>query len=194
MPLERGGHDRPRCLGPPVVDRLDGRVEHERDPGQVLDRAVVEEEREPAPLILLGGDDPLDEPFAVLVGYVRQRQSMIASRSADRDRVRARVGLQLREDVPDVALDRLLADEQPAGDIGVRHPVGEQLQDLALARREHVVLLLAGQERRHQGGVDEALAARDLLDRAQQRGVRGLLEDVALRTRLEPAAEEGGSL
>src|SRR5436305_8080121 len=53
----------------------------------------------------------------------------------DRDRLGAGVGLQLREDVPDVALDRLLRDEEPLGDIAVREAVGQQLQDLALARR-----------------------------------------------------------
>jgi hypothetical protein len=31
-----------------------------------------------------------------------------------------------------------------AGDVGVRHPVGEQLEDLALARGEHVRPVLAG--------------------------------------------------
>ena len=42
----------------------------------------------------------------------------------------------------------------------------------------------------HQRRVDEALSARDLLDRAQQCRVRRLLEDVALRARLEPAPEQ----
>src|SRR2546430_24883 len=101
----------------------------------------------------------------------------------------ARVRLQLREDVPHVALDGLLADEEPAGDVRVRHPVGEQLQDLALAGGQHV-LTVPGEERRHQRGVDEALARDDLVDRLQQRLVRRLLEDVALRAGLEPAAEE----
>ena len=55
-----------------------------------------------------------------------------------------------------------------------------------LAAGEHVVLVLAGEERRHQGRVDVALAAGHLLDRPQQRRVRRLLEDVALRAGLEP--------
>ena len=90
-----------------------------------------------------------------------------------------------------MALDRLLADEEPGRDIRVRHSVGEQLQDLPLAGGEHVVLLLAGQERRHQRRVDEALAAGDLLDRAQQGRVRRLFQDVALGARLEAPAEQG---
>ena len=68
MPLQRGGHDPARRFGPAVVDRLDGRVEHQRDPGEVLHRPVVQEEGEPAPLVLLGGDDPLDEAFPLGVG------------------------------------------------------------------------------------------------------------------------------
>ena len=74
-----------------------------------------------------------------------------------------------------------------AGDVGVGHAVGEELQDLALARGEDVAAVPARRERRDQGRVDERLAGRDLLDRAQQRLVRRLLEDVALRARLEPA-------
>ena len=79
------------------------------------------------------------------------------------------------------------------GHVRVGHAVGEQLQDLALARREHV-LALAGQERGHERRVDVALAGDDLLDRAQERLVRGLLEDVALRARLEAAPRRLRSL
>ena len=134
--LERRGHDPARRPGPPVVDRLHRRVEHQRDPGEVLHRPVVQEEREPAPLVLLGGDDPLDEALALVVGNALRHPSVDDRVSqGDRDRVRARVRLELGEDVADVALHRLLADEEPRGDVRVRHPVGEELQDLALARR-----------------------------------------------------------
>src|SRR5207248_2339629 len=107
----------------------------------------------------------------------------------DRDGMGAGVRLELREDVADVALHRLLADEEPRGDVGVRHAVGEELEDLALALGEHV-LALAREEVRHERRVDIALAARDLLDRAQERLVRRLFEDVALRAALEAAAEK----
>src|SRR5438874_1063245 len=50
----------------------------------------------------------------------------------NRDRVRARVSFELREDVAHVALDRLLADEEAPGHICIGHSVREQLQDLAL--------------------------------------------------------------
>src|SRR5947209_7059791 len=86
----------------------------------------------------------------------------------DRDGLRPRVRLELREDVAHVALHGLLADEELRRDVGVRHPVGEELEDLPLPRREHVVLVLAHEERGHQGRVDVALAARDLLDRAEE--------------------------
>ena len=66
------------------------------------------------------------------------------------------------------------------GDVGVREAVGEQLEDLALARGEHVALVAAGEELRHQRRVDVRLARGDLLDRAHERLVRRLLEDVAL--------------
>ena len=75
------------------------------------------------------------------------------------------------------------------GDVGIRHAVGEELQDLPLALRQHL-LALAREEVGHQGRIDVALAARDLLDRAEERLVRRLLQDVALRAGLEPAAEE----
>ena len=53
---------------------------------------------------------------------------------------------------------------------------------------EHVALVPAGEELRHQRRVDVALAGGDLLDRAHERAVRRLLEDVALRARLERRA------
>src|SRR2546428_57562 len=67
-----------------VVDRVADGVEHQRDAGERLHRPVVQEERKPAPLVLLGGDQLLGE--ARLLGGVsldvRGRQSIIASRSA----------------------------------------------------------------------------------------------------------------
>src|SRR5438552_11153517 len=57
----------------------------------------------------------------------------------DGDCMRTGIRLQLREDMPYVALDGLLADEELRGHVGVRHPVGQELQDLALARGQHVL-------------------------------------------------------
>src|SRR5947207_15902387 len=76
----------------------------------------------------------------------------------NRHRLRPRVSLELGEDVPDVALDGLLADEELRSHVLIRHAVREQLQDLPLAAGEHLVLVLAGQEGRHQRRVDVALA------------------------------------
>jgi hypothetical protein len=89
-----------------------------------------------------------------------------------------------------VALHRLLADEELLRNVGVRHPVREKLQDLALARREHV-LALTREEARHERRIDVTLAVRDLLDRPEEGLMRSLLEDVALRAGLEAAPEEG---
>src|SRR5207248_4090716 len=69
----------------------------------------------------------------------------------NRNRLRPRVRLELGEDVADMALHGLLADEELRSDVLVRHAVREQLQDLTLATGEHLVLVLAGQECRHQG-------------------------------------------
>src|SRR3954452_7110739 len=120
------------------------------------------------------------------------RPALVDDRFAKRNchRLRPRIRLELGEDVADVALDGLLADEELRGHVLIRHPVREQLQDLALAAGEHVVLVLAGQERGHQRGIDVAFARGDLLDRTQERLVRRLLEDVALRARLEATPEQ----
>src|SRR5918992_391513 len=99
------------------------------------------------------------------------------------------VCLELGEDVPDVALHRLLADEEPGGDVGVRHAVSEQLQDLALALGQHL-LPLAREESGHEGGVHVALPTGHLLDGAEERLMRRFLEDVALGARFQAAAEQ----
>ena len=49
------------------VDRLHRCVEHQRDPRQVLHRAVVQEEREPPPLVLLGREQPVGELGALVL-------------------------------------------------------------------------------------------------------------------------------
>src|SRR5919201_4195516 len=128
---------------------------------------------------------------AATVAAARAPASLVDDGLAKRDRdgMGARVCLELGEDVTNVALHGLLADEEPRGDVGVRHAVGEELQDLPLALREHL-LALAREESGHQRRIDIALAARHLLDGPQERRVRRLLEDVALRPGLEPPAEQ----
>ena len=42
------------------LDRVQRRVEHQRDPGEVLYRAVVQEQRDAPALVLLGGDQPVE--------------------------------------------------------------------------------------------------------------------------------------
>ena len=57
---------RGRLLGPAAFDRVGDRVEHQRDPRERLHRPVVEEERDPPPLVLLGGDQPVLKAGAVV--------------------------------------------------------------------------------------------------------------------------------
>src|SRR3954465_15442690 len=54
---------------------------------------------------------------------------------SDRNGMGGRGGRGLGGDGPNVALRRLRADEEAGGDIGIRHAVGEQLQELALPLR-----------------------------------------------------------
>src|SRR3954468_15339548 len=65
-----------RLVDVPGVERAADGVEHQRDPGERLDRAVVERQREASPLLLLGGDQLVGEAAGVVV------QSIMASRSA----------------------------------------------------------------------------------------------------------------
>src|SRR5256714_5560526 len=82
--------------------------------------------------------------------------ALVDDRFAKRNRngLRPRVSLELGEDVPDGALDGLLADERLRSHILIRHSLREQLQDLALPAGQPVVLVLAGQERRHLRRID----------------------------------------
>src|SRR6476659_6090081 len=121
----------------------------------------------------------------------RAPSSLLDDRFAqgDRDGLRAVVGLELREDVPHVALDRLLADEELLGDVRVGHPIGQQLQDLALAARDQA-LTRELEEGRRQGGVDEVFTACDAVDCAHDRVVSGFLEHVAPCAGLAAALQE----
>jgi hypothetical protein len=57
VPLERRGEHALRVVEPVRLDRADRGVEHQADPGHVLNGAVVEEERQPTALVLLCGDE-----------------------------------------------------------------------------------------------------------------------------------------
>ena len=60
--------------------------------------------------------------------------------------------LKLREQVPHVRLDRLLREEESLTDLAVDQPVGDELEDLDLARRR---LLLELPECRRRGERDD---------------------------------------
>jgi len=77
----------------------------------------------------------------------------------------ARARLQLREEMPHMALDRLLGEEEPLADLAVHEAVRDQLKDLDLPHRR---LLLQLAERALEGddlrAVDRPAAGCDLLE------------------------------
>ena len=77
--LERRNHDPARVVGPVRADRIHRGVEHQRDAGEVLHRAVVQEEGQPPAFVLLCGRDPVGEPRERLFADTRLREQ--ASRS-----------------------------------------------------------------------------------------------------------------
>jgi len=87
--------------------------------------------------------------------------------------------LQLRQQVTDVRLDRLLGEEEPLADLAVDEPVADELEDLDLAggrlllelaqgrgERDHLAVAVAVAPRRSRGLEAAAVvdvAAQDLL-------------------------------
>ena len=63
-PSQRAVEHLRRLLGLAALEEAQRRVEHERDAGERLHRAVVEEERDSPPLVLLGGEDLLGRAVA----------------------------------------------------------------------------------------------------------------------------------
>ena len=63
LALERRADDLARLVEAAVRDRVERAVDHQRDPGELLHRPVVEEQGEAPALVLLGRDQPV-EPFA----------------------------------------------------------------------------------------------------------------------------------
>ena len=63
-----------------ALEEVDRRVEHERDTGERLNRPVMEEERDPAALVLLDGED--------LLGRIAPRGLVVRSGTARAGRPR----------------------------------------------------------------------------------------------------------
>ena len=78
-----------------------------------------------------------------------------AAAKADSNRMGPAASLELREQVPDVALDRLLGEEEPDADLAVDETVGDQLQHLDLTGGRLLLELLEGSlernDLRHRG-------------------------------------------
>jgi hypothetical protein len=63
--FERVGEHLLGGVEPALVDCVADGIEHERDSGEILHRPVVEKQRNPAPLVLLGRDEAFGEPSAL---------------------------------------------------------------------------------------------------------------------------------
>ena len=78
-----------------------------------------------------------------------------AAAKADSDRMGPAAGLELREQVPDMALDCLLREEETNADLTVDEAVGDQLQHFDLAGGQLLLQLLKGSlernDLRHRG-------------------------------------------
>jgi hypothetical protein len=86
---------------------------------------------------------------------------------ADGDCVRAAAGLQLREQVADVRLDRLLREEEALADLAVDEAVTDQLEDLDLAVRRLLLELPQGSLERDDVGAPATAAAASGGDRLE---------------------------
>ena len=91
MPLERVAQYLVGLVEPVSLERVDYGVEHQADPGKRLHRSVVEEEREPAALVLLGRDQLIRETCALRLADLRLGQQPRVL-----DRSRREVGQQCR--------------------------------------------------------------------------------------------------
>ena len=95
---------------------------------------------------------------------------------------------ELGEQVRHVVLHRLLRQEQLVGDLAVRAPLGEEMQDLALLLGERAESLVLGraltdpaQQRGGHGRVEQGLARRDPPHGVDEVGAPHLLEQVPRR-------------
>src|SRR6476661_6813687 len=83
-----------------------------------------------------------------------------------------RAGLELREQVTDVRLDRLLRQEEPLADLAVHEAVRDELEHLDLPHRRHLLeRAQGGLKRNHLATSEPAAARRDLLEVARVRQI-----------------------
>ena len=100
--FERGAEDSRRLLLAIGFDRGDHRVEHERDARHRLHRPVVQEQRQPPALLLLGGDQLVREP-CVLGGEALDLlvHPLVLLALADEERRGERAGCRHRQEQAD---------------------------------------------------------------------------------------------
>jgi hypothetical protein len=100
-----------------------------------------------------------------------------AAAEADRDRVGAAARLQLRQEVADVRLDRLLREEEALADLAVHEALRDELEDLDLAHRRLLLELTEwGRERNDLGALPGVAPRRNLVEFPGMREVT--VEDV----------------
>src|SRR6185503_10093149 len=104
-----------------------------------------------------------------------------------RGRMRATRDLELLEGVAEVVLDRLIAQSEQRGDLLVRLALDDQCEDAPLLSRQRLGLLETRSDRARQHGVEHRPARRRVADRAHQRLVADVLQQVTAR-----AGEQGG--
>ena len=92
--------------------------------------------------------------------YLLRRLGQEPTPEANRYGVGSGPSLQLREQVADVALDRLLREVETVADLAVRKPFRDELKDLDLARGRKVLGLGARRARGEIDQVDDRGAAR----------------------------------
>ena len=175
-----------RVLADSRRGRGNGRVQHLRDRREMLHRARHGSVLRAASVRLARRGAARRAPAC---GRQRSIDHRLAQR--DRDRLCPGVGLELDEDVTHVALDRLLADEEPRR----RRPRSTCRRRGAGGSRAPARVSESPPSRPWirfgiNAGSTNVSPAGDLLDRPQERLVRRLLEDVALRARLEAAREQ----
>ena len=147
-----------------------------------------------------GGRRGLSRPQKIREGERRDFAlwSLVGGDEADADRVadeaRDVVEVELGHDAAAVALDRLDTEVERAGDLGAGAALADELEDLALARRERAVRggLLFGlgvaEEDLRDGGAQEGLSRGHGANGEDEIGEAGALEEVAGGARADSGA------
>ena len=184
VPLRAPSRAPRRLLEPPAFERVDHGVEHQRDPRQRLHRPVVEEEREPAPLLLLGGDQLVGQARALRLAHLRLgEQARVLDGAAgevgeQRSRGRAPRGRMAEPATSCSAADLLAADAQR--DSTTASSVAAAL---ALGRRQNASRVAVEQAARLVPGAGRGSSSGSSVDAIARHRLDQRLEEARLRRR-----------